>query len=178
MATTVNGRHVKRRIWAALAATAISLAAALAWAGTATASTTASAAVSADSCDTWATGWWGDNCQVSLGSSSTMVLAVQYLVSGACGGGGLTYDGIFGANTEHAVECFQNQHNLSPDGTVGSGTWAALQKTLTADPPDGNWYYYQTSEYDDPGFVGFREWGPSGRWYVIDLAGNWAAMST
>jgi Putative peptidoglycan binding domain len=87
-------------------------------------------------------------------------------------------DGIFGANTEHAVECFQNQHNLSPDGTVGSGTWAALQKTLTADPPDGNWYYYQTSEYDDPGFVGFREWGPSGRWYVIDLAGNWAAMST
>ncbi len=35
-------------------------------------------------------------------------------------------DGIFGANTQSAVEQFQRENNLAPDGIVGRLTWARL----------------------------------------------------
>ncbi|WP_446665282.1 C40 family peptidase [Flexivirga sp. B27] len=38
----------------------------------------------------------------------------------------LTVDGVFGSGTEKAVKSFQDKHNLTPDGVVGTKTWAAL----------------------------------------------------
>ena len=35
-------------------------------------------------------------------------------------------DGIFGAETERAVQAFQTENNLTPDGIVGPNTWRAL----------------------------------------------------
>ncbi len=40
---------------------------------------------------------------------------------------GLGVDGVFGAETEEAVQHFQAQHGLTIDGIVGSQTWAALR---------------------------------------------------
>ena len=39
-----------------------------------------------------------------------------------------TPDGIFGANTERAVKAFQTENGLTPDGLVGSRTWALLTR--------------------------------------------------
>jgi len=158
---------VKRKVMAAIAAAVLSLAIGLAGAGTAAASTTTSSAASADSCNTWATGSWTGNCELSLGSESDMVFAVQWIVSGACGGSGLTVDGDFGTNTQHAVECFQNQHGLSADGVVGPDTWTALQNSLQFDYSDGTgWDYYKATLYVNKGFDAVRQWESSGRWYT------------
>jgi len=43
-------------------------------------------------------------------------------------------DGIFGSQTEAAVIAFQKKHGLTPDGIVGSLTWAALEKESKAEP--------------------------------------------
>lgn len=120
-------------------------------------------AVSPAACNTTATSSWTNNCTVSPGNISNMVVAIQYVVSGACGGSGLTIDGDFGASTEHAVMCFQNQHGLTPDGIVGPNTWGKLQNQLTPASVMGNWAYFNAN---GQGAV-FRQWIPSGIWYVF-----------
>ena len=40
---------------------------------------------------------------------------------------GIGVDGVFGTETEEAVQHFQAQHGLTIDGVVGSQTWAALR---------------------------------------------------
>jgi peptidoglycan hydrolase-like protein with peptidoglycan-binding domain len=40
---------------------------------------------------------------------------------------GIGVDGVFGPETEEAVQHFQAQHGLTIDGVVGSQTWAALR---------------------------------------------------
>jgi peptidoglycan hydrolase-like protein with peptidoglycan-binding domain len=40
---------------------------------------------------------------------------------------GIGVDGVFGAQTEEAVQHFQAHHGLTIDGVVGSQTWAALR---------------------------------------------------
>lgn len=137
----------------------------------------------ATSCNAWATYSWSDNCFTQRGDTSKLVVAIQWIVSGACGGNGIAVDGIFGSDTEHAVTCFQNQHNLVGDGEVGPLTWAALRRTLvpTADN-DPDWAYYHLSLYLGASAYSadhrsvFRQWVASGRWYVADpmkMEGAW-----
>lgn len=45
---------------------------------------------------------------------------------------GLEADGRFGSVTQHAVEQFQSDHGLTPDGVVGPKTWAALHAAQSA----------------------------------------------
>ena len=44
-------------------------------------------------------------------------------------------DGIFGSNTEDAVELFQASRGLGMDGIVGSGTWKALLSESSDETP-------------------------------------------
>jgi hypothetical protein len=94
-----------------------------------------------------------------------MVLAVQQIVSGACGGDGLTLDGDFGSATFHAVMCFQHQNGLDNDGQVGPLTWAALRGFLdeACCSSDPNWDYFTTGLSNQRVF---RQWVPSKKWYV------------
>jgi N-acetylmuramoyl-L-alanine amidase len=43
---------------------------------------------------------------------------------------GITVDGVFGPTTEHVVEEFQHEHDLTPVGIVGAKTWKALDFLL------------------------------------------------
>lgn len=61
------------------------------------------------------------------GSAGDSVKALQILLMGmgySCGKWGA--DGDFGEATENAVESFQEDVDLKPDGEVGGQTWAAL----------------------------------------------------
>jgi hypothetical protein len=178
----MDGNH-ETKVMAVLAAIVPSFTIGLAREGAAAASGLTSGAASPDSCSTWATGSWVDNCQVSTGSSSFMVMAVQWIVSGACGGNGLTLDGNFGTNTQHAVECFQHQNNITNGGgVVGARTWPALQSAcLDFVNFDAGWDYYETHCYFGQESEPFRKWDASGKWYVLDASDPhfpWVAMTS
>ena len=77
-------------------------------------------------------GMWGSQCQSAYnaitnqpiskyGSRGTAVHYLQYRL-------GTQFDGIYGSQTEQAVENFQRAHNLNADGIVGPATWAALME--------------------------------------------------
>lgn len=76
---------------------------------------------------------------VKNGSKGDLVKLVQLMLNENgynCG----TADGIFGTNTEKAVEKYQRAKGLSVDGIVGNNTYAklfadSLLKTATV----GNW---------------------------------------
>ena len=46
----------------------------------------------------------------------------------------ISVDGIFGNDTERIVIRFQNDNNLSPDGVVGTNTWAVLTDLTSVQP--------------------------------------------
>ena len=61
------------------------------------------------------------------GDTGARVQALQHLLIGwgySCGKAGA--DGVFGPDTEHAVECLQEDCDLMPGGIVDSNTWAKL----------------------------------------------------
>ena len=58
------------------------------------------------------------------GSRGSAVERLQRLLNEL--GAGLAVDGIFGSNTEDAVENFQKEISLKVDGKVGPETWGAL----------------------------------------------------
>ncbi len=68
---------------------------------------------------------------VRLSSSGPTVVALQQALRAA--GYAVTADGRFGPATQAAVIAFQQKAHLSPDGVVGTATWAALDGT----PPPG-----------------------------------------
>ena len=94
---------------------------------------------------------------------SSAVRAIQWIVSGACGGNGLTVDGDFGSATLHAVTCFQHQNDLDNDGRVGTMTWETLRGFLSPTCCDPDWNYFSTGLSNQKVF---RQWIASGRWYV------------
>ncbi|NJL63176.1 MAG: peptidoglycan-binding protein [Methylacidiphilales bacterium] len=47
----------------------------------------------------------------------------------------LDIDGIFGDNTQYAVEEFQSSQGLEADGVVGSMTWNAIQTLIESFEP-------------------------------------------
>ena len=44
----------------------------------------------------------------------------------------LTVDGVFGPSTANAVQSFQRQTDLLPDGVVGEATWDALYREFAS----------------------------------------------
>ncbi|MBW4520777.1 MAG: peptidoglycan-binding protein [Scytolyngbya sp. HA4215-MV1] len=65
------------------------------------------------------------------GDSGTVVAELQKLLN--VKGSQLAVDGFFGPSTKVAVQKFQQQRGLAPDGMVGSLTWAELRKNVA--PP-------------------------------------------
>lgn len=130
-------------------------------------------------CSSWASGPWRNNCEVQQGDQNNLVLAVQEIVSGACGGGGIATDGDFGQATYHAVTCFQAQHHLGNDGIVGPNTWAALRGAISPaeNDVDPNWNYFVIGVIL-PGQREFRQWVDSGNWYVENDDLVWVPMRT
>ena len=67
---------------------------------------------------------------ISRGSrGDPVVWAQEHLISA---GDAIPVDGGFGPSTQTAVENFQTAHGLTPDGLVGSATWAALLRYAPA----------------------------------------------
>ena len=68
--------------------------------------------------------------QVELHSRGADVELLQRLLNShgfkGATGRALVVDGLFGANTDHAVRAFQSAHHLVVDGVCGVHTWAAL----------------------------------------------------
>ena len=58
------------------------------------------------------------------GMEGETVRSLQALLSGL--GYKLTVDGAFGGKTLNAVECFQEDADLTPDGVCGKATWSHL----------------------------------------------------
>lgn len=67
--------------------------------------------------------------QVSYGSQGSDVKKLQELLNK--NGAKLTVDGIFGSQTQKAVQEYQKANNLAVDGIVGNNTWGALTKVST-----------------------------------------------
>lgn len=134
------------------------------------------AAASAASCNTKATSSWSNNCTDAQGNASNMVIAIQTVLAmyhaahSVCSPG--TIDGVFGANTNSAVRCFQSHTGLSVDGIVGPNTWSKLQSQLNTHFCDGSWCYYSDNTGGAISYgTAFRQWAPSGVWYVVKEAG-------
>jgi hypothetical protein len=142
-------------------------------------------AASAQLCQALAQGSWAQNCTEQYGDAGPMVTGIQAAVSGwaynysngACPT--VNIDGTFGTTTRTAVRCYQSHHSgLTVDGIVGPQTWASLQGLLKKQSTDGNWVYYDV--FHHPTYPWFRQWAPSGIWYVEDncaYCGNYEQMT-
>jgi peptidoglycan hydrolase-like protein with peptidoglycan-binding domain len=98
------------------------------------------------------------------GSRGEAVTRLQQLLKEQTNAG-LKVDGIFGANTESAVQHFQELHGLQDDGIVGPKTWAALGVDKNVNQPADN----GNNSVDDP------PWTPEGE--TVRLAQeNWRAI--
>jgi hypothetical protein len=132
-------------------------------------------AASAALCNTVAQNSWAGNCTEQQGDGSTMVQAIQATVMGWDVANGypcasINIDSAFGSATTTAVKCYQRNNGLMSDGVVGPSTWASLQGLLKHQTTDGNWVYYDT--FHHPTYPWFRQWAPSGIWYVEGSAGS------
>ena len=90
--------------------------------------------------------------QLSYGSQGSDVTELQKLLNQ--NGYKLDEDGIFGANTQKAVQEYQKANGLDVDGIVGNNTWGALTKANTgnagaAGSAAGNGFQYNPYEESD-----------------------------
>ena len=76
------------------------------------------------------------NSQLSYGSQGSEVTNLQELLNGQ--GYNLATDGIFGSQTQSAVESFQQNNGLTVDGIVGNNTWTALNGAKPVGAPATN----------------------------------------
>ncbi|UUU27867.1 serine/threonine-protein kinase [Streptomyces sp. DSM 40750] len=72
--------------------------------------------------------YYSGNGRTRLGNSGSRVLQVQCMLTRRGYGVG-DADGEFGAGTETAVQNFQSDKGLNPDGVVARDTWVALRGT-------------------------------------------------
>jgi peptidoglycan hydrolase-like protein with peptidoglycan-binding domain len=71
--------------------------------------------------------------QISEGALGSDVTRLQQILTGqGYNTGGIT--GIWGPETTTAVQAFQAEHELMPDGIAGPLTWAALNGNMTPAP--------------------------------------------
>ncbi len=70
---------------------------------------------------------WDDNCTVGDGydEAGNFITGLQRILTYLSYSPG-SWDGLWGANTEGAVEDFQGDHSLTVDGVVGPNTWFAF----------------------------------------------------
>jgi peptidoglycan hydrolase-like protein with peptidoglycan-binding domain len=71
---------------------------------------------------------------ITTGASGAEVKTLQQILQGQGYNVG-PVDGLYGPQTQAAVQAFQKAHGLIPDGIVGPNTWAALQGTPPAPGP-------------------------------------------
>ena len=90
--------------------------------------------------------------QVQLGSNGDAVRAVQSQIHGRGDGAHIAIDGIFGPDTNDAVQAFQTLLGLPVDGIVGQQTWNHLVNGYLAAPDP------QTAAKD-----GFNAWEANNR---------------
>ena len=139
----------------------------------------------ANTCNTVATHSWANNCLQVEGNANNMVEGIQQVVKAYgilhsypdCDPGSI--DGIFGQSTFTAVECFQRHTGLHVDGQVGSQTWGKMQGELTEFTCSGDWCYYVVHNGQQTALDGFRQWTPSGVWYVFSyISSKFVQMNT
>lgn len=129
-------------------------------------------------------GNWANFCQLSRGSRGASVAAMQTILW--CHGYlGKRYnseqnyvDGIFGYNTQKAVEAYQKDHGLRADGIVGSGTWIKLRGELSYRSysrvkgyPINRWYYQTTGCYGQSRFILQRADNSTGGSWILQYGG-------
>jgi lysozyme len=68
------------------------------------------------------------HAELKKGDHGAAVTTIQHLLH-------ISADGIFGSQTQHAVEKFQHAHHLDVDGIVGKHTIAVLDKPAKTAPP-------------------------------------------
>ena len=121
---------------------------------------------------------WTTFCTVSLGQSNNYVTAVQRIVTGwGCSPGSI--DGIFGSNTQAAVECMQAKAGFpsdQQDGVVGPKTWSAMNAQTGECKVDGNWFYLYSLGSGTA--CPYRQWLPTDQWYVIGLHGTYVQIGS
>lgn len=81
-------------------------------------------------------------------------------------------DGSFGPKTADAVEAYQENKGLEPDGSCGPATWNSIRNTLRYDRNNsgsGYAYYYMTGNYRKTTQCMRTQ---NGSWYCYDK-GSW-----
>lgn len=170
--------HIRMKMRIALAAPLILLA-------TVAIPIATSGTAEAASCNTTATSNWSNNCTVSQGAHSNLVVAIQTIVAPdyyEATLNVLAIDGIFGPATKNAVIWWQYFHNLTTDGIVGPQTWGAMGSALSYNSAVGSYYYYISGAVpgSGPNYVDFRMNGSTGVWQYggPSTTSKWTTMNS
>ena len=75
---------------------------------------------------------------IKEGSTGQDVKDLQTVLNRTGDQADIVIDGVFGAKTKEAVIAFQKQQNLTPDGIVGSKTWAIIDSIELFEGEPGN----------------------------------------